>query len=102
MDSSTFLSLNNYHNIKLHLLHFTVEYQLKSGVDVIVGTPGRILDFAQKGTLDLSKLKHMVLDEVDRMLDMGFAENVDDILQFAYTAGKYCILLMQHISMDDL
>ncbi len=73
-----------------------IEYQetlfaesiLRSGVDVVVGTPGRIFDFAQKGTLDLSKLDHMVLDEVDRMLDMGFAEVVDDILQFAYKEGN--------------
>ncbi len=55
---------------------------------MVVGTPGRILDFAQKGTLNLSKLKHMVLDEVDRMLEIGFAETVDEILQFAYTEGK--------------
>ncbi len=64
------------------------EQILRSGVDVVVGTPGRILDFTQKGTLDLSKLKHMVLDEVDRMLDMGFADTVDEILQYAYTPGK--------------
>ena len=66
----------------------SVEQKLRSGVDVVVGTPGRILDLTQKGSLDLSKLKHMVLDEVDRMLDMGFADIVDDILQFAYTSGE--------------
>ena len=55
-----------------------------------MGTPGRILDLAQSGKLDLSELKHMVLDEVDRMLDMGFAEAVDDILKYAYKTGKFC------------
>ncbi len=54
----------------------------------MVGTPGRILDFIQKGTLDFSKLKYVVLDEVDRMLDMGFQEIVDDILKSAYNEGK--------------
>ena len=63
---------------------------IRSGVDVVVGTPGRIMDLAQKGKLDLSQLKHMVLDEVDRMLDMGFAETVDSILQYAYKPGKFC------------
>lgn len=57
-----------------------------AGVDVVVGTPGRINDFAEKGTLQLSGLKHAVLDEVDRMLDMGFADIVESILKMAYTS----------------
>ncbi|XP_043375272.1 nucleolar RNA helicase 2-like isoform X4 [Dermochelys coriacea] len=54
---------------------------IRSGIDILVGTPGRIKDHLQNGKLDLSKLKHVVLDEVDQMLDMGFAEQVEDILQ---------------------
>ncbi|XP_038265973.1 nucleolar RNA helicase 2-like isoform X3 [Dermochelys coriacea] len=57
---------------------------IRSGIDILVGTPGRIKDHLQNGKLDLSKLKHVVLDEVDQMLDMGFAEQVEDILQVAY------------------
>ncbi|ELU03439.1 hypothetical protein CAPTEDRAFT_52524, partial [Capitella teleta] len=57
---------------------------LRRGVDVVVGTPGRIMDMIKRNELDLSKLEHVVLDEVDRMLDMGFAENVDEILQTRY------------------
>ena len=53
-----------------------------------MGTPGRLLDFVQKGTLDLSELQHVILDEVDRMLDMGFAESVEEILQAAYHRGR--------------
>lgn len=53
---------------------------LRRGVDVIVGTPGRIMDHLAKGTLDLSDLKHLVLDEADEMLKMGFAEDVEQIL----------------------
>jgi ATP-dependent RNA helicase DeaD len=54
---------------------------LRRGVHVIVGTPGRIMDHLAKGTLDLSGLTHVVLDEADEMLRMGFAEDVDQILQ---------------------
>ena len=53
---------------------------LRRGVHIIVGTPGRIMDHLDKGTLDLSDLKHLVLDEADEMLNMGFAEDVERIL----------------------
>nr|XP_054773545.1 nucleolar RNA helicase 2-like [Lytechinus pictus] len=64
------------------------ESAIRRGLDVVVGTPGRILDYIRKNTLDLSKLKHVVLDEVDRMLDMGFAESVEEILGAAYKTGE--------------
>jgi superfamily II DNA/RNA helicase len=60
---------------------------LRGGIDVLVGTPGRILDLINRKDLDLSSLEHVVLDEVDRMLDMGFAEDVDQILQHRYSEG---------------
>ena len=47
---------------------------------VVVGTPGRIMDHLEKGTLDLSELRFLVLDEADEMLNMGFAEDVETIL----------------------
>jgi ATP-dependent RNA helicase DeaD len=53
---------------------------LRRGVHVIVGTPGRIIDHLDKGTLDLSELRFLVLDEADEMLKMGFAEDVERIL----------------------
>ncbi|MFG6446044.1 DEAD/DEAH box helicase [Microbacterium sp. P07] len=53
---------------------------LRRGVHVVVGTPGRIMDHLVKGTLDLSELKFLVLDEADEMLKMGFAEDVETIL----------------------
>jgi len=55
---------------------------------VVVGTPGRIMDFLERRTLDLSQLRHVVLDEVDRMLDMGFADSVDEILRHRYKRGR--------------
>lgn len=54
---------------------------LRRGVHVVVGTPGRIMDHLAKGTLDLSGLTHVVLDEADEMLRMGFAEDVEQILE---------------------
>ncbi|MBF4457464.1 MULTISPECIES: DEAD/DEAH box helicase [unclassified Pseudoclavibacter] len=53
---------------------------LRRGVHIVVGTPGRIMDHLSKGTLDLSELKFLVLDEADEMLKMGFAEDVETIL----------------------
>jgi ATP-dependent RNA helicase DeaD len=53
---------------------------LKRGAQVVVGTPGRVIDHLEKGTLDLSHLDYMVLDEADEMLQMGFAEDVERIL----------------------
>ncbi|KAL6466372.1 hypothetical protein MHYP_G00241760 [Metynnis hypsauchen] len=58
---------------------------IRSGIDILVGTPGRIKDHLQNNKLDLSQLKHVVLDEVDQMLDMGFAEQVEEILSASYT-----------------
>ncbi|VVB78137.1 putative ATP-dependent RNA helicase [uncultured archaeon] len=48
--------------------------------EVVVGTPGRILDHLQRGTIELKRLKILVLDEADRMLDMGFKEDVEKII----------------------
>ena len=53
---------------------------LRAGVDVIVGTPGRIIDLATRGDLDLSHVRELVLDEADEMLDMGFLPDVERIV----------------------
>ncbi|WP_373818328.1 DEAD/DEAH box helicase [Glaesserella sp.] len=53
---------------------------LKNGAQVVVGTPGRILDHIRRGTLDLSMLKAIVLDEADEMLRMGFIEDVETVM----------------------
>ena len=53
---------------------------LRRGAQIVVGTPGRVIDHLQKGTLDLSNLRHLVLDEADEMLNMGFQEDVERIL----------------------
>lgn len=53
---------------------------LKRGVDILIGTPGRLLDFIRQGKLDLSQVEMLVLDEADEMLEMGFIDDVEIIL----------------------
>ncbi|MCE2569870.1 DEAD/DEAH box helicase [Motilimonas eburnea] len=53
----------------------------KQGVEVVIATPGRLLDHLRQGNLHLNKLKYLVFDEADRMLDMGFADEINAILQ---------------------
>lgn len=63
------------------------EYQQLSSLDhgghIVVGTPGRLLKFLKKGALDLKTISYLVLDEADRMLDMGFQEEMEAVLSFA-------------------
>ncbi len=63
------------------------EKALREGVHVVVGTPGRIMDHMERGNLDLSQTKLLVLDEADRMLDMGFLPDVEWILK--HMPGKH-------------
>ena len=58
---------------------------LRAGIDVIVGTPGRIIDLAGRGDLDLSHVRELVLDEADEMLDMGFLPDVEKIVALVPT-----------------
>ncbi len=53
---------------------------LKRGTHIVVGTPGRVKDHLQRGSLKLGKVKYLVLDEADQMLDMGFVEEIDEII----------------------
>ncbi len=69
------LILSGGHPVRLQLA------PLEHGAQVVVGTPGRILDHLNRKSLDLSTVKTVVLDEADRMLDMGFRESIETILQ---------------------
>ena len=72
-------------NIKSLLIHGGVGYGkqidgIKSGVDILIATPGRLIDLMEKGIVKLDKIEILVLDEVDRMLDMGFFPDVRKIV----------------------
>ncbi len=56
-------------------------HALKRGVHVVVGTPGRVIDHLEKGTLDISQLQVLVLDEADEMLRMGFIDDVENVIK---------------------
>ncbi len=53
---------------------------LKKGVDIVVGTPGRIIDHTERATLKIDHISHLILDEADEMLNMGFVEDIEKIL----------------------
>ena len=55
--------------------------QLKNGVNILIATPGRLLDLCSQGCADLSRVKHFILDEADRMLDMGFIPDIRRIIK---------------------
>jgi len=74
--------------------------KLRDGVDILVATPGRLLDHAQQGTLDLSQVQILVLDEADRMLDMGFVHDIKKVL--ALLPAKKQSLLFSATFSDEI
>ena len=68
--------------------HRKQEGELNRPVDILIGTPGRIIDFSRSGTLDLSRAEVLVIDEADRMLDMGFIPDVRRIVAQLPGRGK--------------
>ncbi len=73
---------------------------LRHGVDILVATPGRLLDHVQQGTIDLSKIEIFVLDEADRMLDMGFIHDIRKVLKLL--PDKKQNLLFSATYSDDI
>lgn len=61
---------------------------LKKGVDIIIGTPGRVIDLQESGTMDLSKVAFLVIDEADRMFDMGFYPDLRKLIKVLPKADK--------------
>src|ERR1022692_1953758 len=83
---TAFRDFSRYSDIRATVLHGGVGYgrqrsELRAGADVVVATPGRLLDFLQEGELKLGGIQILILDEVDRMLDMGFIHDVRRIIQ---------------------
>lgn len=83
-DSKSLKIFSKYIDIKIVTVYggVSIEPQIADlrKADVVVGTPGRILDHMSRKTIDFSKIKILVLDEADRMLDMGFIDDVTDII----------------------
>ncbi len=93
------------HNIKILTIYggTPMRHQINSlehGAHIVVGTPGRIRDHLSKSTLELRHIHTVVLDEADRMLDMGFSEEIDKIL--ADTPKKRQTLLFSATFTDDI
>ncbi len=72
-------------------------FELKKGVQIVIGTPGRIIDHLDRGTLRLDAVRMVVLDETDRMLDMGFREDIERILS-ATPAGRQTVFFSATVS----
>ena len=70
--------------------------ELKNGVEIVVGTPGRVQDHLERGSLDISKIKYFILDEADEMLNMGFVEDIENIFG---KANKEAQILMFSATM---
>lgn len=80
-----------------------IELQLKKlrqGVSIIVGTPGRVLDHINRGSLDLDEVQYFILDEADEMLNMGFIEDIEKI--FGYTPEYKRVLLLSATMPDRI
>jgi ATP-dependent RNA helicase RhlE len=83
---TAFRDYGRFTDLQVSLVHGGVGYgkqreELKRGVDILVATPGRLLDLLEQRTMSLKEIKILVLDEVDRMLDMGFLPDVRRIVE---------------------
>ncbi|WP_288907101.1 DEAD/DEAH box helicase, partial [uncultured Treponema sp.] len=73
---------------------------LRRGTEIVVGTPGRIQDHLERGTLDISKIDYFILDEGDEMLDMGFVDDIEHIFEQANPDAR--ILLFSATMPDEI
>lgn len=77
---------------------------LKRGIDICVATPGRLLDFLENGTTNMRRCSYLVLDEADRMLDMGFEPQIRKIVSqirvcfflICFNIYSFCSLIVKH------
>ena len=93
---TSFRALSRFMKIRLGLVYGGVGYgaqndALRQGVDVLMATPGRLLDHLQRGTVRLNRVEHLVLDEADRMLDMGFLPDVRRIIERCPNTRQTCL-----------
>ena len=91
--------------LKCTLIHGGVGYgrqrqELEAGADVVIATPGRLLDHVQQKTIDLSSIELLILDEVDRMLDMGFIDDVKRIIRMCGNKKRQTLLFSATVSEE--
>ncbi|MEM0154505.1 MAG: DEAD/DEAH box helicase [Methanothrix sp.] len=84
--SDVFTKIGKYTHIRNAIVYGGVSInpqadKIRSGASVVIGTPGRIIDLMERGMLDLSKIKFLVLDEADIMLEMGFIDDIKYIIE---------------------
>ena len=94
-----------YHKLTMALLIGGVSFDdqeraLEQGVDVLIATPGRLLDHVERGKILLNDVKILVIDEADRMLDMGFIPDVERIVGLLPQAAPDAVLLGDHAAGD--
>ena len=82
---TAFRDFGRFTDIRATVVHGGVGYgrqrsEIQAGTDIVIATPGRLMDFLQEGTIRLDGVKILILDEVDRMLDMGFVKDVKKII----------------------
>jgi ATP-dependent RNA helicase DBP3 len=88
--------LSKPYNIKIAVVYGGVPKDAQrvqlNGANIVVATPGRLNDYIQEGSIDLSKVEHMILDEADRMLDKGFEQEIRKIISTTPTTGKQTVM----------
>lgn len=96
-----------YTTIKHHVVFGGTDYQkqqreLASGCDILAATPGRLIDYFRHGIVDLSQVSILVIDEADRMLDMGFIPDVKRIIQQLPTANRQTLFFSATLTPEVL
>jgi ATP-dependent RNA helicase DeaD len=101
--SNNVFKYGKYRGVRVMPIYGGVSYdrqmrRLEKGTDVVVGTPGRLLDLINRGALDLTTVRFVVLDEADEMLKMGFIEDVERILSVIPTQQRQTALFSATLS----
>ena len=104
--AENFETYGKYNKLNMALLIGGVSFPdqeraLEKGVDVLIATPGRLLDHFERGGILLNDVKILVIDEADRMLDMGFIPDVERIVATAAAAPPDPVLLGHHAAGDQ-
>ena len=73
---------------------------MRRGVDIVIATPGRLLDLMNQRAIDLREVRHLILDEADRMLDMGFVRDVMKIVAQVPEGASVAVVLRDHAAFD--